>query len=55
VDSSIFPLIPTGNPYIPVIMVAERAADFILQKNVQKTQNSDYNGILKNLERNSVE
>ena len=33
-DSSIFPLIPTGNLNIPTIMVAERAADFVLRRHV---------------------
>ncbi len=30
VDASVFPLVPNGNIYAPVMMVAERAADLIL-------------------------
>jgi choline dehydrogenase len=30
VDASVFPFVPNGNIYAPVMMVAERAADLIL-------------------------
>jgi choline dehydrogenase len=30
VDASVFPYVPNGNIYAPVMMVAEKAADIIL-------------------------
>ena len=32
VDASVFPSVPNGNIYAPVMMVAERSADLILGK-----------------------
>ena len=32
VDASVFPLIPNSNIHAPVVMVAEKAADILLQR-----------------------
>ena len=34
VDASVFPLIPSGNTHAPVVAVAEKAADLILDRPV---------------------
>ena len=37
-DASIFPLLPSGNTHAPVVMVAERAAEFVIADKVRAEQ-----------------
>ena len=42
VDASVFPSVPNGNIYAPVMMVAERSADLILGNATLPAVNVDF-------------
>ena len=42
VDASVFPTVPNGNLNAPTIMVAERAADIIAQKELLAPSNAPF-------------
>ena len=42
VDASVFPTVPNGNIYAPVMMVAERAADMILGNTLLPAERVDF-------------
>jgi choline dehydrogenase len=42
VDASVFPYVPNGNIYAPVMMVAERSADLILGNTPLPAVNVDF-------------
>jgi choline dehydrogenase len=42
VDASVFPSVPNGNIYAPVMMVAERSADLILGNATLPAENVDF-------------